>query len=96
MMRPMTSLGLILVLACGPAFAADNTTAPRPTASSVTAADCSSLEKQFDTAKKDQVAPDKLKAAEKQRAHGASLCMKGETAEGMRALKSALADIGAH
>jgi hypothetical protein len=93
-MRNTTSLALVLVLACGSAFAAEPTTA-KPMATT-TAADCSSLEKQFDNANKSQVSADKLKSAEKQRAHGASLCMKGETAEGMKALKNALADIGAH
>jgi Skp family chaperone for outer membrane proteins len=88
-MRTMTSLGLILVLASSAAFAADQVTT-KP------AADCSSLEKQFDTAKKDQVPAEKLKNAQKQRAQGSELCMKGETAEGMKALKNALADIGVH
>lgn len=90
-MRKITALGLALLLASGGAFAAEQSAA-KP----ADPADCSSLEKQFDTAKKDQVSAEKLKVAEKHRANGASLCMKGQTAEGMKSLKMALADIGAH
>jgi hypothetical protein len=90
-MRKITALGLILVLTSAGAFAAEKA-ATKP----AEPADCSSLEKQFDTAKKDGVSADKLKVAEKHRAHGASLCMKGQTAEGMKSLKMALAEIGVH
>ena len=40
------------------------------------------------------VAPDKLKKSQTQRAHGADLCAQGKLDTGVKALKSALKDIG--
>ena len=77
---------LAFVLLCSPAFA---TEAPPPGA-----AQCTALEKQYDAASKDKVAPDKLKKATSQRAHGADLCAQGKTSNGVKALKNALKDIG--
>ena len=59
-----------------------------------TAAQCSALAKQYDTASKDKVNPDKLKKSQTQRAHGADLCAQGKIEGGVKALKSALKDIG--
>jgi hypothetical protein len=55
---------------------------------------CTKLEHEFDTAKKDHVSPARLESAQKQRADGAALCAKGNEAGGVKALKTALADIG--
>ena len=77
---------LAFVVLCSAAFAADAATA--------TAAQCTALEKQYDSAAKDKVTPDKLKKSQTQRAHGADLCAQGKLDSGVKALKTALKDIG--
>jgi len=86
-MKKMALPLLALVVLAGPAFA--DTTKP-----AATAAQCTALEKQYDAANKDKVAPDKLKKAQSQRTHGADLCAQGKTDSGVKALKAALKDIG--
>lgn len=81
-------------LLCGSAFAAD--TATKPAGTDATATQCAALEKQYDTASKDNAAPDKLKKAQDRRAHGADLCAQGKTTSGVKALQHALKDIGVH
>ena len=79
---------LAFVLLCSAAFAADAAT------TTATAAQCTALEKQYDGAAKDKVNPDKLKKSQTQRAHGADLCAQGKLDSGVKALKTALKDIG--
>ena len=55
---------------------------------------CMKLEHEFDAAKKEHVSATKLKHAKEQRTHGAALCSDGKTADGVKALKLALKDIG--
>ena len=84
---PRTALPVIVFVAlCSSAFAANAATA--------TAAQCTALEKQYDSASKDKVNPDTLKKSQTQRTHGADLCAQGKVESGVKALKSALKDIG--
>jgi hypothetical protein len=92
-MNKVSLSAIVLAVLCGSAFAADTATQP---ASADAAAQCTALEKQYDAANKASIAPDKLKKAQNQRAHGADLCAQGKTANGIKALKSALKDIGVH
>jgi hypothetical protein len=87
-----TILALLLASAASPLFAADtmSQTAAKPTA---VANECAKLEKSFDAARKEHVAPQKLKDAKAQRARGGELCAKGHIAEGVKTLKKALHDI---
>jgi hypothetical protein len=80
------SAAMALVVLCGASFAADATTA--------TAAQCTALEKQYDSASKEKVTPEKLKKSQAHRSHGADLCAQGKPDEGVKALKAALKDIG--
>jgi hypothetical protein len=80
---------IAFVVLCSAAVAADAAT------TTATAAQCTALEKQYDGATKDKVNPDKLKKSESHRAHGADLCAQGKLDTGVKALKSALKDIGA-
>jgi len=84
-----TLTALVLAMACGTALAADATTPP-----AAPAPDCASLERTFDTAKKEHVSTTKLKDAKTQRTKGGELCASGNTSEGIKALKLALRDIG--
>ena len=59
-----------------------------------TADQCTALAKQYDSATKDKVDPEKLKKSQTQRAHGADLCGQGKLDAGVKALKAALKDIG--
>ena len=93
-MNKVSLSAIVFALACGSAFAADTTT--KSTSTEATAAQCTALENQYDAANKTGIAPDKLKKAQNQRAHGADLCGQGKTASGVKALKSALKDIGVH
>jgi hypothetical protein len=93
-MNKVSLSAIVFAVLCGSAFAAD--TATKPTSADATAAQCTALEKQFDAASKANIAPDKLKKAQNQRAHGADLCAQGKTESGIKALKSALKDIGVH
>lgn len=103
-MNPLKLTSLAIVFACSPAFAAEPTGTAQPAPSAMPAAtttsakpaDCASLQKQYDAANKDKVSPALLKQAQAARAHGAELCAKGNTADGINSLKNALADIGAH
>jgi hypothetical protein len=78
---------IAFVALCNAAFAADPDT-------HATAEQCAALAKQYDIASKDKVNPDKLKKSQTQRAHGADLCAQGKLDSGVKALKSALKDIG--
>ena len=80
------SAAMALLVLCGASFMANAATA--------TAAQCTALEKQYDSASKDKVTPDKLKKSQAHRTHGADLCAQGKTDEGVKALKAALKDIG--
>jgi transaldolase len=71
------------------AAVADTTTHPPATAEQ-----CTALEKQYDAASKDKVNADKLKKAQSQRSHGADLCAQGKLDAGVKALKTALKDVG--
>ena len=79
---------LALVVVLSSAAVADTTHPP------ATANQCTALEKQYDAASKDKVNPDKLKKAQSQRSHGADLCAQGKLDAGVKALKTALKDIG--
>ena len=92
-MNKVSLSAIVFAVLCGSAFAADTT---KSTSADATAAQCTALEKQFDAANKAGIAPDKLKKAQNQRAHGADLCAMGKTTSGVKALKSALKDIGVH
>jgi len=59
-----------------------------------TAEQCTALEKQYDAASTAKVSADKLKKAQSQRSHGADLCAQGKLDAGVKALKTALKDIG--
>jgi hypothetical protein len=78
---------IAFVALCSVAFAADADT-------HATAEQCAALAKQYDTASKDKVNPDKLKKSQTQRAHGGDLCAQGKVESGVKALKAALKDIG--
>ncbi len=77
---------IAFVALCSAAYVADAATA--------TAEQCTALEKQYDSASKNKVNPDKLKKSQTQRAHGADLCAQGKVESGVKALKTALKDIG--
>ena len=79
---------LAAVVSSGGSAFADTTHPP------ATAEQCTALEKQFDAASKDKVSADKLKKAQSQRSHGADLCAQGKLDAGVKALKTALKDIG--
>lgn len=93
-MNKFSLSAIAFAVVCSSAFAADTTT--QPATADATAAQCTALEKQFDAASKANIAPDKLKKAQNQRAHGADLCAQGKASSGVKALKSALKDIGVH
>jgi len=93
-MNKVSLCAIVLAVLCGSAFAADTATTPASTEAA--AAQCTALEKQYDAANKASIAPDKLKKAQNQRAHGADLCAQGKTSSGIKALKNALKDIGVH
>ncbi len=58
------------------------------------AAQCASLERQYDVAEKSSVTADKLRKAELRRTEGSDLCAQGKTNSGINTLKAALKDIG--
>jgi hypothetical protein len=87
-MSRISLTALAFVVLCGPVFAAETAT------TAASAAQCTALEKQYDAASKDKVAADKLKKAQSQRTKGGDLCAQGKTSSGVKALKSALKDIG--
>jgi hypothetical protein len=93
-MNKVSLTAIVLAFLGGSAFAAD--TATKPATANATAAQCTALEKQYDAASKANIAPNKLKKAQNQRAHGADLCAQGKTSSGVKALTSALKDIGVH
>lgn len=90
-MKNLMTTFLRLSVLSTPAFAADSPAKPKVAS---TANECSSLEHRFDHALKANITAPRLKRAHEQRAEGAELCARGQTAEGVAALKLALRDIG--
>ena len=56
--------------------------------------ECTALQQEFDAARKNRASATQFKHAREQRMLGENLCSKGMTADGVKALKSALQDIG--
>jgi hypothetical protein len=86
---------LAFAVVCSSAIAAENTAPPAAMSASAPVEDCASLQKKYDSADKSKVSPNRMKDAKAQRVKGGNLCASGNVTEGMKALKNALAEIGA-